>query len=158
MGIALAMMRIAAGGLVATAAVPSPAGAQQSPQDMNEFQLQVVHQLDDAQSVLAQQGYVQVDRRVDTRGLDETESHQWDLELEVGYDYVITAVCDSDCTDLDLIFYELGSEAARDTESNAYPILTASPKAERQQIEVTMYSCDVGPCYYGFSVFRNGEP
>ncbi|MGF1536716.1 MAG: hypothetical protein ACFB4J_09585 [Elainellaceae cyanobacterium] len=123
-------------------------------QNLNEFQLQVDHQLNDAQAVLEQEGYVQVKRYVDTRGLGETESHQWDLQLDVGHSYVVTAVCDSDCADLDLVWYESGSEVVRDTESDAYPILTVSPSVGAQQMEVTMYGCEVEPCYYGFGVFR----
>ncbi|MGF1515756.1 MAG: hypothetical protein ACFB5Z_18930 [Elainellaceae cyanobacterium] len=146
------------------AAAPGSSGAQDiSPglaaenliaQNLNEFQLQVDSQLDDAQAVLEQEGYVQVDRYIDTGGLGETESHQWDLQLDVGQDYVITAVCDSDCADLDLVWYESGSEVARDTESDAYPILAISPEVGTQQVEVTMYGCEVEPCYYGFSIFR----
>jgi len=133
----------------------SPAMAQSGPnRTMNEFQRQVDSQLDDAQAVLEQEGYTQVNRYIDSSGLSETESHQRELQLDASYDYVITAVCDSDCADLDLVLSTSGNEVARDTESDAYPILSLRPNATAHQIEVIMYGCEAEPCYYGFSVFR----
>ncbi|MGB3615465.1 MAG: hypothetical protein WBA10_16855 [Elainellaceae cyanobacterium] len=149
------MMRILSVWTLMAVLAAAPATAQQVSDDtMNEFQRQVNGQLDDAQAVLEQEGYVQVSRYIGASGLGETESHEQELQLEANYDYVITAVCDSDCADLDLVLYASGNEVARDTESDAYPILSLRPNAIAHQIEVIMYGCEAEPCYYGFGVFR----
>ena len=147
-------------GGVSALMVAVPAQAQSpapSADALNEFQRQVDSQLNDAQAVLEQEGYVQVQRYIDNRGLSETESRDRPLQLDTDGDYVITAVCDSDCGDLDLVLYASGSEVARDTASDAYPVLALRPQSQAHQLEVTMYGCGAEPCYFGFSVFRHSS-
>ena len=143
--------------IIAAIAV-APAVSAQSSTPLNEFQQQVDNQLNDAEAVLAQEGYVQVERYIDQRGLSENESRDRRLQLDTNQDYVIAAVCDSDCSDLDLVLYAGSSEVARDTASDAYPVLTLRPQAQAHQIEVTMYGCEAAPCYFGFGVFRQRAP
>ncbi|MEO0407181.1 MAG: hypothetical protein AAF289_07520 [Cyanobacteria bacterium P01_A01_bin.135] len=140
----------AIGVLSVALAVVQPAAAD----TLNEFQRQVEGQLNDAQAVLEQKGYTLVERYIDQQGLGETESRDRPLQLDPRSDYVITAVCDSDCDDLDLVLYAAGSEVARDTASDAYPVLALQPQAQTHELEVTMYGCGAEPCYFGFSVFR----
>jgi len=65
-------------------------------------------------------------------------------ETFTGYflkDEVITAVCDEDCSDLDLFLYsEIGAMLDSDEELDAYPVLIAPYEGEFS-VEVSMPSC-----------------
>lgn len=77
------------------------------------------------------------------------------LILDGHRDYAISAVCDQDCSDLDLYVYdENGNLIASDAEPDDYPHVLVSPKWTGQFTAViTMESCRFQPCYYGVGVF-----
>lgn len=89
--------------------------------------------------------------------LDHGDSDYWGLQLLRGRTYVISAACDVDCPDIDLIIRDdRGNEIDSDTLTDDYPVLEFRPPyAGEYELEVRMYSCNVNPCYYGFGVFRD---
>lgn len=87
--------------------------------------------------------------------MNEGQTEYFDLVLDGGYDYGIVAVCDTDCSDIDLYLHDPnGNEVASDTSTDDFPILDFTPYATGSfSIGVRMYSCSVEPCYYGVAVF-----
>lgn len=87
--------------------------------------------------------------------MDEGETEYFDLVLDAGYSYGIIAVCDSDCSDIDLYLHDPnGNEVASDTSTDDFPILDFTPYARGNfSIGVRMYSCSAEPCRYGVAVF-----
>ena len=86
---------------------------------------------------------------------DEDEDNSWTFYLNSENEYLIKAFCDEDCDDLDLYLYdEDGDELESDELEDDYPIIYFSPRySGRYEIEVSMYSCAVEPCYWGLSIF-----
>jgi hypothetical protein len=70
-------------------------------------------------------------------------------------EYVISAVCDNDCSDIDMVISnDKGREEASDTESDDTPVLEFSPKKSGSyKITIKMYECSTNPCYYGIGIF-----
>ena len=90
-----------------------------------------------------------------TDRLNQGDQTSLTLNLDGHRDYAISAVCDQDCSDLDLYVYdENGDLIASDVEPNGYPHVLVSPKWTVQFTAViTMESCRFQPCYYGVGVF-----
>jgi hypothetical protein len=75
--------------------------------------------------------------------LDETREH------------IIAAVCDEDCTDVDLVLTELsGGEIVADLAADDRPML-AVPAGHRgaHVLRVEMAACSIEPCRYEIAVF-----
>ena len=127
-----------------------PARAQTN----NEFAQQITDQLDTLATSLEADGYVEVESYIDTDGLNVEDSKIWDLSLEPNVEYVITAVCDNDCQDLDLLLLEDNTVVDEDRAADAYPMLVGVPGEHRYQAEVIMRACTIEPCYSGLRIFR----
>lgn len=79
-------------------------------------------------------------------------------QLDAGQ-YAAFAVCDSDCTDIDLaVFDESGKLLGSDEEDDSFPIVEFSLSAP-QSILASMkeYSCDVAPCHHLVAVLARDE-
>lgn len=90
-------------------------------------------------------------------GALEAEDDEYFAFDFVGHrDYVVAAVCDSDCGDLDLVLYdEADNVIAADRDPDAEPVMTLrAGLAGRYYIEAVMVSCSVEPCYYAVQVFH----
>lgn len=85
---------------------------------------------------------------------DRTDS--WTIGLAANTTYTIGGVCDTDCSDLDIVVRdEAGKVVAQDELDDDVPIVelkTAS--AGRYTIEVKMFACAANTCYFGFGLFR----
>ena len=88
--------------------------------------------------------------------LNTTESTSFTVTLRAGYSYVVTGVCDDDCTELDLALYAANGyevDAARNA-GNA-PILRVAPRETMvYHVKVSMTGCRTNPCSYGVAVFH----
>lgn len=87
--------------------------------------------------------------------LYEDEVNTWTFYLEGDRDFTIVGVCDEDCADIDLAIYDdRGRLIDEDVLEDDYPIVHVSPSRDGEyDIEVTMFSCSVEPCYFGFAIF-----
>jgi hypothetical protein len=76
--------------------------------------------------------------------------------LSAGFDYLIHATCDGDCTDVDLrLFSPRGYEVVRDLDSDDIPRITYRPsQSGRFTLQVPMAACSVQPCGYSVAVLR----
>ncbi len=88
--------------------------------------------------------------------INEDEDNTWTFYLESGTDYLFRGFCDEDCNDLDLYLYDAdGDELDSDIEDDDFPIIYFTPyRTGRYQIEVSMYACEVEPCYWGLAIFQ----
>lgn len=79
-----------------------------------------------------------------------------ELWLERGRDYAISAACDYDCSDLDLILRSsTGATVAGDLETDDVPMLGFSVESTgRYLLEVSMVDCKTDLCYFGYRVFE----
>ena len=87
--------------------------------------------------------------------------HSTTVTLEAGQTYVMVAVCDQDCSDLDLQLYDAADELIdEDMEEDDFPIVSAEIyRSGEFQVETEMYVCDEEPCYFGVGIFSKAtEP
>lgn len=87
--------------------------------------------------------------------LDDGQDDFWTMTFYGGNEYMITGACDEDCSDIDLaILTEDGTEVTSDRETDSFPVVSVRPgRDKRYQVKVSMYSCSVEPCYFGFGIF-----
>lgn len=91
----------------------------------------------------------------------EGSSGSHSLEITAGDGYLIYAVCDQDCDDLDLFLYDpSGSLVASDSSAQAhddFPTASAefefeAPSSGTYRLEVKIYGCATSTCYYNAEV------
>lgn len=75
--------------------------------------------------------------------------------LNAGNTYHIFGVCDEDCSDIDLYFYDgNGNLITKDTGIDGYPLLQVYvSRSGSYRIKVRMFSCSTIACRYGLSAF-----
>lgn len=91
-----------------------------------------------------------------TGRLAQGERDQLTIELDRGGAFSFLAVCDNDCTDIDLRVYDpSGKLVGEDVLLDDYPVVsfTASHSAT-YTVEVIMATCSVAPCYYAVGTFE----
>lgn len=115
----------------------------------------ITMQLDSAVSMMANEGFLPADEPV-TGTLAQGDDEEFELDLQSGVSYFIVGVCDSDCSDLDLVLTdERGDEVESDRELDDVPMLVL--EAERTGsyvLSVQMATCSTRVCYYGVRVFQ----
>jgi len=83
------------------------------------------------------------------------------LMLQAGVVYQIVGVCDTDCSDVDLVLYDpKGAQINEDVLEDDVPIVEFTPRATaRYTVEVAMITCASEPCYWGVQAFSaQGSP
>jgi len=74
--------------------------------------------------------------------------------LRAGTEYAVTAVCDADCSDLDLQVLRDSTKVAEDVEVDDFPMVVLKPRSSgTYRIRVIMESCDDSPCRYGIGIY-----
>jgi len=88
--------------------------------------------------------------------INEDEDNTWTFYFNRGTDYFIRGFCDEDCNDLDIYLHDMdGDELDSDVEDDDFPLIYFSPYSSgRYHIEVSMYACEVEPCYWGLAIFE----
>lgn len=89
-------------------------------------------------------------------GLDADDNTNWTFNFSANKEYIFVAVCDNDCEDIDLYLNNVdGDEIDKDTEEDDYPVVSFSPAySGKYELKVTMYSCEIEPCYFGIGIFE----
>lgn len=119
----------------------------------NEYEAVVRAQLAAIKSIGEGEGYRHAfDDHYDLLG--NRASDEYTFQLKSGREYFIAAVCDQDCSDLDLkLFDENDNVIAEDELVDDAPIVRVSPRwSGNFRLAVTMYDCGNAPCFYGVSV------
>ncbi len=93
-----------------------------------------------------------------TGSLEASTRETLTLSLQAGVDYKMVAVCDEDCSDIDLRLRDPnGNEIDEDVLTDALPILNATAsRSGSYSLDVIMVTCSVEPCFYGVGVYRRG--
>lgn len=126
---------------------------QQQVGDQN-WQQTLTTQLQEANAILAQQGYQLVGQPYSS-SMQPGQSQDLPTDMSVGYEYQIVGVCDADCTDLDIRLYAGdGSLIIEDTSTNNRPNVGVIPSISGAfNIQVHMYACTVAPCFYAVQLY-----
>jgi len=104
-------------------------------------------------------GYLHLNRFIGYGAEGSVHSHS--IDLTEGWDYIIPAVCDQDCGDIDLFLYDPnGALVASDTSVQRYQdfsttnaeIEITSTSGGAFRIDVKIHSCSTSTCYYGVDV------
>lgn len=80
----------------------------------------------------------------------------WPINLRAGVTYRVFAVCDNDCSDVDLEMYDAaGAYVGRDVAVNDTPYVEITPTANgAHYARVWLAACESEPCYVGVRVYR----
>ncbi len=80
----------------------------------------------------------------------------WPISLRAGVTYRVFAVCDNDCSDVDLEVYDAtGGFVGRDVAVNDTPYVEITPAADgTAYARVWLAACEHEPCYVGMRVYR----
>jgi hypothetical protein len=138
--------------LLAAWLAPIPAHAQ------SQWEQQVNEQLNVAAALFEGEGFSLTGSAI-TGTLNQQASADHSVTLQGGVGYIVIAVCDNDCSDIDLrLLDEAGNELDSDYEQDAYPIVATTPAGTAQyQVHVYMASCSTQPCFYGVGVYAQGS-
>lgn len=87
--------------------------------------------------------------------LGDDETTRFGFPIVPGADFSVVAVCDGDCSDLDLRAYDAtGRLVVEDVTINALPeVVLSTTQNEIAFIEVVMANCSQAPCYWQAKAF-----
>ena len=137
------------GGLALAAFVAAvPAAAQ------DEWTQQVRRLLQTVGNTFESRGY-SMTHNIFTGSLNQRATTFVTANLNIGTDYQIMGVCDTDCSDVDLELYDPGgSKIDSDVLDDDAPIVSVTPgKSGSYRIKVMMIKCTAEPCRYGIGIF-----
>jgi hypothetical protein len=137
------------GGLALAAFVAAVTAAAQ-----DEWTQQVRRLLQTVGNTFQQRGY-SMTHNIYTGSLNQRATDTVTVNLNIGTDYQIMGVCDTDCSDVDLALYDPGgSQIDSDVLDDDAPIVSVTPgKSGSYRIKVMMIKCTSEPCRYGIGVF-----
>jgi len=86
--------------------------------------------------------------------LSSNKSDSFSFQLRKDKKYLVLAVCDNDCKDMDLVLYdENNNEVAKDKSTDSLPVVEVNPKwTGKFKLKVIMESCSNNPCTYGIGI------
>jgi len=121
----------------------------------NRWERQVSDQLQRAVAALHGKG-VKRPELTHIGPLNSEESESFPVTLQAGVAYLISGVCDNDCTSLGLVLATAAkNEVAADRSSENFPILQFTPQVTMQyRVSIAMMACQMNPCWYGVAVYR----
>lgn len=87
--------------------------------------------------------------------LDQGDKDTWSFYFDENLEYLVSAACDADCSDIDVkIKNEAGEVVVEDTLEDDQPIVSFTPSVSgTYDVEIGMYKCADEPCYFGFGIF-----
>ena len=103
-------------------------------------------------------GLTDLSHNIVTGSLDAGETGTVMAQLMGGSSYSLLAVCDNDCSDIDLrVKTRSGTTLDEDLELDDFPLCEISVAGDGTmtfEVEVIMVTCDVEPCRYAVAVFE----
>jgi type II secretory pathway pseudopilin PulG len=153
MGESLMKRRLALLSILAAAAAASfapPVHAQ------DQWAQQIQQLFDKANDQMQSNGY-HVDSPIHMGTLKASTSERITLHVTGGGKTQIMGICDTDCSNIDLILYDnAGNVLSKDLEADDVPIVEREGGAADLQLEVRMVKCTTDPCRYGVRAYTNG--
>lgn len=88
--------------------------------------------------------------------IKEDDDNTWTFYFSSSKEFYIQGFCDTDCNDLDLYLTDSdGDEIDKDILDDDFPIISFDPNVSgRYSVKVSMYACEVEPCYFGLAIFE----
>jgi hypothetical protein len=122
------------------------------------YQQQILERLGQVQQAFVTQGFQQLGQPYVGQLPQGQYFNLPQVTLEVGGDYRIIGVCDSDCGDLDLVLYDQNNiVVAQDNLADATPVVAVAPQWTGPfTVQAVMHNCTVAPCYYAVVLY--GRP
>lgn len=141
------LLLLSAFALLAGVIAPNPVAAQD-----DEYIDQVIAQLEAATETLREAGYEAL--VWEGSALEPSTAEEFTVTLAAGSTYVIVGVCDSDCSDLDISLLDGdGDLVVQDTETDDAPVIEFTvTRGGEFTLNVNMFECSAGICYYGLAL------
>ena len=132
-----------------------PRETQASLRGLGEYERQTVMRVLDFSAFMADEGWAYLEDLAESGVLAPAEIDGIHVTLERGR-YVIVAVCDDDCTDLDIAVFDSAEEVVGiDTEIDPEPLVTLDvPYRQEYAVAVEMIDCASEDCVYSIAIFR----
>ena len=128
--------------------------AQQQPQQETSPYVQaVIDRLSALVTPMAQQGYPNYEV-IGFNAINSGATETINYTAADAQDVVLVAVCDTDCTDIDLRVRNNGGVVGEDVLTDAVPVVPVAAGGRPLNIDVIMAACSQNPCVYGVAVFR----
>ena len=145
-------MKARAGAVLALAAVPlvpPPARPQGS-----RWERQIQEYLQRTTAALSRQGFQRTG--APKVGLLLVDQSEWfTITMHAGTAYTLVAVCDNDCTRLDLVLYGTGRNELEANRATPMPMIKVTPRETGpHRVKVTLTGCSLSPCWYGIGAYR----
>lgn len=88
--------------------------------------------------------------------LEDEDTYAFTTDLSAGYQYLVFAACDQDCTDVDIWVRDAaGNLIASDTAADDRPLVSFTAKVSgKYTVQVGMITCAELFCYFGFGVLE----
>ncbi len=120
----------------------------------NPFLASVRQQLREAGRAAEQEGY-RLSHDPFTGKLRPKEGEFITITLQAGVSYLIVAVCDQDCRDMDLrLFDENRNLISEDISPDAIPVVSVTPRRTATfRVRAIMSHCAAKECLYGVGAF-----
>lgn len=149
-------IRLALLASLAVALLLPAALSAQSCDIQNQYTDLVREQAVAASGTYAQSGYALSDFFCGS--LNEDGEGWLDTDISDGTRVAYVAVCDQDCSDIDLALYAGDVLIAQDVLQDDVPIVEIGPgvSSTNFRLKVTMYACSTEPCYFGVAMMTDG--
>lgn len=153
------MLRPTIAALVCAVALQGAAQAQNNPvrQPDTDYRGQVTRYLQDQATKHLSEGFTRDSSIEDFVAPLRLEGGViWPVRLRRGVTYRVFAVCDNDCSDVDLELYDAsGAFVGRDISVNDQPFVEIVPSQDGiVYARIWLAACESEPCYVGGRVYR----
>lgn len=143
---------LAASVAAATLMFGATAGAQQQEEVSPHVQI-VIDQFREIVPTMQQQGYPNFEV-IALNAINTGATETFNYTAQDNGDIVFIAVCDGDCTDLDMRVRGSGGVIGEDVLDDSVPVVQVNTNARPLSVDTIMVTCSVQPCVYGLAVFR----
>ena len=149
-------MKTRAGAVLALAALPLAPAPARTQGGGSRWERQIQEYLRRTTAALSEQGFERTgEPGVGVLLVDQSE--WFTITMHAGTSYSLVAVCDNDCTGLDLVLYGTSRNEIEANRATPVPTINVTPRATMSyRVRLTMTTCMVSPCWYGIGVYRKG--
>ncbi len=135
--------------------VAASSSAASSPAPRDQFDRDVVQQIEGLNSSFSSQGFLPLSSALVKGSLRSNGSTDYAYQLMAGKSYGFAAVCDRDCSDIDLVLADSsGRTVKQDVLRDDNPIITYRPTVSGQyRLRVSMANCTQAPCRFGLATY-----
>ncbi|MCR6643315.1 MAG: hypothetical protein NVV62_01600 [Terricaulis sp.] len=144
---------LAASVAAATLMFGATAGAQQQQEEVSPHVQIVIDQFRQIVPMMQQQGYPNFEV-IALNAINSGATETFNYTAQDNGDIVFIAVCDGDCTNLDMRVRNGGGLIGEDVLDDKLPMVQVNANARPLSVDTIMVNCTVQPCVYGLAVFR----